>query len=577
MGWWKTLGSKAGIAGKSSPSPAGEGNSELSLARRRNLPAVWLCGLFTILSVGMVLGVLLLIAWHAFGYYWPRPIMDITVRSEDGEKRFYGIVVGHQTGINPADPTKRLSQTRLRLANRDLVESEFIWVEDEKLAIKPAPATVGVVERTEYGDAIGNLLELKVEGDHPTTIAPTDPQFLPRLNDEIRRVRERKAKIRRLERELAYLVEPLQKLHAAAAAIRAKPEISDRDRQKLTELEGRIKELERDISPRQREMEEELTRLRQGAERATLTLALADGREVEIPIWKVIRVYLPNQMSLREKVGHYLSKLWEFYTTEPREANTEGGIYPAIVGTVVLVFLMTLAVVPLGVLAAIYLSEYARPNLFTKLLRISINNLAGVPSIVFGMFGLGFFIYTVGGLIDRTFFADQLPTPTFGTGGVLWAALTLALLTIPVVIVAAEESFAAIPQGLREGALALGCTKWQLLRRILLPNALPGILTGVILAVERAAGEVAPLMLVGVVKLAPSLPVDSYPPYLHLERKFMHLGFHIYDVGFQSPNVEAALPVVYLTAFTLIVLVLLLNGVALWLRNRLRRELGGEV
>ena len=237
-----------------------------------------------------------------------------------------------------------------------------------------------------------------------------------------------------------------------------------------------------------------------------------------------------------------------------------------------MVLLMSIAAVPFGVIAALYLREYAHQGALVQLIRIGVNNLAGVPSIVFGMFGLGFFVYGVGGTIDQVFYADSLPTPTFGTGGILWASLTLALLTVPVVIVATEEGLAAVAREIREGSLALGSTKLQMIWRVVLPSALPGILTGVILATARGAGEVAPLMITGVVKLAPELPLDGDWPFFHLERKFMHLGFHIYDVGFQSPNVEAARPMVFATTLLLLIMVLALNLVAIAVRNRLRRR-----
>jgi phosphate transport system permease protein len=198
--------------------------------------------------------------------------------------------------------------------------------------------------------------------------------------------------------------------------------------------------------------------------------------------------------------------------------------------------LMSIAVMPFGVIAAIYLREYAGQGTFVRSVRIAVNNLAGVPSIVFGVFGLGFFVYFTGGTIDQLLFPDRLPTPTFGTGGILWASLTLALMTVPVVIVATEEALAAVSRGAREGSLACGASKWQTIQRIVLPAAAPGILTGLILAMARGAGEVAPLMLVGVVKLAPDLPLSLNYPFLHLDQKFMHLGFHIYDLGFQSPT-----------------------------------------
>ncbi len=298
----------------------------------------------------------------------------------------------------------------------------------------------------------------------------------------------------------------------------------------------------------------------------------AGGEHKDVPGEAIVRAVRPNALHVGGKLGVYLSRLWEFLFDDPRESNTEGGIFPAIFGTVMMVFLMSFAVLPLGVLAALYLREYARQGPLVRVVRVAVNNLAGVPSIVFGVFGLGFFVYLVGGSIDRLFFADALPTPTFGTGGILWAALTLALLTVPVVIVATEEGLAAVPRGVREGSLALGATNIETIVRVVLPAAAPGILTGMILAMARAAGEVAPLMIVGMVKLAPALPVDGTPPFVHLERKFMHLGFHIYDVGFQSPNVEATKPLVFATALLLIAVVTVVNLAAIVLRNRLRRK-----
>jgi phosphate transport system permease protein len=239
---------------------------------------------------------------------------------------------------------------------------------------------------------------------------------------------------------------------------------------------------------------------------------------------------------------------------------------------VVMTLIMSLAVMPFGIMAALYLREYARAGTIISIVRISINNLAGVPSIVFGVFGLGFFCYFIGASIDQLFFAEHLPNPTYGKGGVLWAALTLALLTLPVVIVATEEALSAVPNSMREGSYACGASKWQTIKRIILPRAMPGIMTGMILAMARGAGEVAPLMLVGAVKLAPELPIDGIFPYIHAERSFMHLGFHIYDLGFQSQNSEAAKPMVFSTTLLLIGIVFLLNVVAVRLRTRLRKK-----
>jgi phosphate transport system permease protein len=291
-----------------------------------------------------------------------------------------------------------------------------------------------------------------------------------------------------------------------------------------------------------------------------------------MPTLNIYRLYAANQLGTFDRVGVYFSRLWEFLSGDPRESNTEGGILPAIFGTVMMVMLMSVIAVPFGVLAALYLREYAKQGILVRFVRIAVNNLAGVPSIVFGVFGLGFFVYFVGGAIDQAFYPERLPTPTFGTGGILWASFTLGLLTVPVVIVASEEALAAVPRSMREASLATGATKFQTILRVVLPAAAPGILTGLILAMARGAGEVAPLMITGVVKLAPDLPLDGFFPYLHLERKFMHLGFHIYDVGFQSPNVEAAKPMVYATAVLLLVIVVLMNLTAIIVRNRLRKK-----
>ena len=307
-------------------------------------------------------------------------------------------------------------------------------------------------------------------------------------------------------------------------------------------------------------------------ERYRMVLRTTSGQESAIALADIARAYPANRLSLLQRLGVYFSRWGEFLADDPREANTEGGVFPAIFGTVVMTLLMSLTVVPFGVLAALYLREYAKAGPMISAVRIAINNLAGVPSIVFGVFGLGFFCYLVGGSIDSLLFEAKLPSPTFGTGGVMWASFTLALLTLPVVIVATEEALSAVPRSMREGSYACGASKWQTIKRIVLPRAMPGIMTGMILAMARGAGEVAPLMLVGAVKLAPELPIDGVFPFLHAERSFMHLGFHIFDLGFQSQNSEAAKPMVFTTTLLLIAIVAGLNITAVLIRNRLRRR-----
>lgn len=298
----------------------------------------------------------------------------------------------------------------------------------------------------------------------------------------------------------------------------------------------------------------------------------AKGQNVTVSKDMIVRHWRPNAMGFFSKFTQYLSRWWNLLLDEPREANTEGGLFPSIFGTILLIFVMSIFSFPFGVIAGVYMKEYARDGWLLRTVRVAVNNLAGIPSIVFGIFGLGFFVYGIGGTIDQLFFEETLPNPTFGTGGLLWASLTLGLLTVPVVIVSTEEALSVIPKGIRESSLALGASQFQTLTRVLLPMASPGILTGFILAMTRAAGEVAPLMLTGVVKLAPSLPLDAEFPFIHLDRKFMHLGFHIYDIGFQSPNVEAAKPMVYVTTLLLLFIVVAMNSGAISLRNRMKHK-----
>lgn len=316
----------------------------------------------------------------------------------------------------------------------------------------------------------------------------------------------------------------------------------------------------------------EVNSMRSAEAEATFTFETPDGMTTELVLAHVVRAFQPNELGMFGKLSTYGARIWEFLTDDPREANTEGGIWPVIIGTLIMTLLMCFAVVPFGVVAALYLREYAKQGPIVSAVRIAVNNLAGVPSIVFGIFGLGFFCVMMGGTVDDLFFPELQPAPVFGGGGIMWASLTLALLTVPVVIVSTEEALSAVPSSQREASLACGASKFQTVWKVVLPQALPGVLTGTILAMARGAGEVAPLMLVGAVKYAPFLPADGTPPFIHLERKFMHLGFHIYDVGFQSPNVDNTKPLVFATALVLIMLVAVLNVFAIRLRNKLRKK-----
>ncbi|HEX7183196.1 MAG TPA: phosphate ABC transporter permease PstA [Thermoanaerobaculia bacterium] len=521
----------------------------------------WLCGGALAFNILLVLAILILLAWNGLAYFWQKDL--VLLQSTDGAR-----VLG-EVWEEEVDAVRTLDRLRLKIGNRDVGGLDFAWIDRKDVAAMSLPADAMLVERLEWGNFHGFPVELR-RGGEVLARGPAVWEKLPGLLAEKAGQRERTEELEKGEiGDVNYQIERLR-------LDKRRLEIADMP---AGERARRQAGLDREIAEREAEYQklaDRLFKLREELEADVLVARTANGETQEIPAGSIVRALRPNALGVFGKLRLYGSRTWEFVSANPRESNTEGGIFPAIFGTVMMVFLMSFAVAPLGVLAAVYLREYARQGLLVRLVRIAVNNLAGVPSIVFGVFGLGFFVYLVGGSIDRLFYPEALPTPTFGTGGILWASLTLALLTVPVVIVAAEEGLAAVPRIVREGSLALGATKYETIRRVVLPAAAPGILTGMILAMARAAGEVAPLMIVGMVKLAPALPLDGRPPFVHLERKFMHLGFHIYDVGFQSPNVEATTPLVFATALLLIVIVTLMNLVAIVLRNHLRRKYAGS-
>jgi phosphate transport system permease protein len=492
----------------------------------------------------LVLGLVVLVAAHGLGHFWQPELVEFEL--DDGTR-----LLGETWERQPLRSGGG-ARARIKVANRDLYGADFAWVDETRVVERRVPPDAGVFERLEWGSFFGYPHELRRGETLLASGADAVWERLPELLESKRELRER---MRALERgEIDELNRALERLERAAR----RGEAVEVERE---ELQARFERAVGDLRALEAQLAAEELHARD-----------ASGSEAVISVGQIVRAIPANRLSDAQRIGVYASRVLEFLVDEPRESNTEGGIFPAIFGTVLMVLLTSLAVAPLGVLTALYLREYARPGPFVRIVRIAVHSLAGVPSIVFGVFGLGFFVYLVGGGIDALLFSDRLPTPTYGTGGILWASLTLALLTVPVVVVATEEGLAAVPRVVREGSLALGATRYETLRSVVLPAALPGVLTGLILAMARAAGEVAPLMIVGMVKLAPSLPFDSHFPFLHLERKFMHLGFHIYDVGFQSPNVEAVQPLVFATALLLIAVVVSTNLTAIVLRNRLRRK-----
>ena len=522
---------------------------------RRGSSLIWLSGALLALSLMMISGLVTYIAAKGLGFFWPKSIFQ--VQTPDGP------VLGEITDEEAAQGDD-LAKVQFRVGNRDIYGQDFRWVKKEDTQTLQRPLDVVLIERFEYGVFMGWIDGLQKDGQ-PLSSGNVSRNNLKHYLSQTRLLQKR---IRTIEiNEVGELNAQLEDLRLQQRSLELKG-----DTAKLASLESKDKKLQEQYEALQKRLE----LLRIESKRLTLKLRTVDGQSKEIPLSSVVRMVPSNELGWVGKFKVYCSRLWEFLADDPRESNTEGGIFPALFGTVLMVLIMSIAVVPLGVMTAIFLREYAKDGWLVRIIRVAVNNLAGVPSIVFGVFGLGFFVYAVGGTLDQLFYAHKLPTPTFGTGGILWASMTLALLTVPVVIVATEEALGAVPRSLREGSLALGSTKWQTIWNVALPGAAPGILTGFILAMARGVGEVAPLMLTGVVKLAPTMPLDGQFPYLHLDRKFMHLGFHIYDVGFQSPNSEAAKPMVFMTTLLLLLVVIILNLFALRLRQRLRARLGGS-
>jgi phosphate transport system permease protein len=526
-------------------------------------PMVWLTSMGLAVGLAMVFILLWTIVSHGASVFWPKRVTAWTVEADGRSETVWGELSRTQrkkVGVG--------EEIQVFTGTRDVLGTSYRFIDRSAIRETAEPAGLIKVERMEYGDALGlpQLLRL-ADG---STLPADDPAFRTRLQALVDEVGERRAKILALEKGVI----GNNSRTIVREELRAKRARKDNDQSTIADAEAKIAVLKSDYKL----LEAEAASLREKQRQNSLVLRISNGKDKTIQLGQVVGYYYPNELGLGSRIVHMVGNVWAFLTEDPREANTEGGIFPAIIGTFVMTMLMSVVVTPFGVLAAIYLREYARQGPFVRAVRIAINNLAGVPSIVFGVFGLGFFVYGVGGAIDGMFFEDRLPSPTYGTGGIIWAAATLALMTVPVVIVATEESIAAVGRGAREGSLALGASKWQTIQRIVLPAAVPGILTGLILAMARGAGEVAPLMLVGVVKLAPGLPIDGtwndtdLLPFLHLDQKFMHLGFHIYDLGFQSPDSDAAQPMVYATTFFLIVLVLVLNLTAILMRERLRKK-----
>lgn len=535
-------------------------------------PWIWLTAASVAISLLALIGILLLLAGQGTRYFWPSPVYQfelnqtaagpVTVVGELYQRQAISRQQLQDAGVAlPPGEAPSFIRYLIKVGNRESEGQDFRTLLASDVSEMTTPRDLLVLERNSNGTAYGYLAGLLEDGQPLTgsDLSQALQQRLPQIAALTRQARDIQF------RDMARINEQFEDLR-----------LHEKKLQRENKLDARwqafISAERQELQRQYRQLAGKLQGLERDRQRDALLLRDMHGQVHTIALSQVRDAWYPNDMSNGQKLVHWAKQLQKFLTDSPREANTEGGVFPAIFGTVLMVILMSIVVMPFGVIAAVYLHEYAGNNLLTRLIRISVVNLAGVPSIVYGVFGLGFFVYMVGGSLDRLFYADSLPNPTFGTPGVLWAALTLALLTLPVVIVATEEGLSRIPVSLRQGSLALGATRAETLWRIVLPMAAPAMMTGLILAVARAAGETAPLMLVGVVKSVPVLPVDDIFPYLHLERKFMHLSFQIYDMAFQSPSVEAARPLVFATAFLLVLIVVGLNLTAMGIRHSLRER-----
>ncbi|MBQ4846510.1 phosphate ABC transporter permease PstA [Pseudoalteromonas sp. MMG013] len=533
-------------------------------------PWIWMTGGAVSISLISVLGLLAMIAWKGLSFFWPSEVVELELNGSVAKQTVIGEIydremvpksrleaAGYDLSAFDAEDIERIL---VKTGNREYVELDFRWVLSTDIMKQSMPAKLAVFERSKNGNFYGYVDHIVENGQ------VVENQSVDKLHELVERAVDLNDEALDLQNgDIGHINYELERLRLKEKGYELDNALTD---ERVADLQAQRVALREEYKV----FEKRLFELRNQAKRDQVVVRDMRGELVTLPIYQVLDVWFPNDMGTFAKVVHYLSQLGKFVSDDPREANTEGGVFPAIFGTVFMVMLMAVIVTPFGVVAAIYLHEYAAKNAVTKMIRIAVINLAGVPSIVYGVFGLGFFVYVLGGSLDQLFYPEAAPSPVFGTPGVIWSALTLAILTLPVVIVSTEEGLSRIPSSVRHGSLALGATQAETLWRIIVPMASPAIMTGLILAVARAAGEVAPLMLVGVVKMAPTLPLDGNFPYIHLDRKFMHLGFHIYDVGFQSPNVEAARPLVYATAFLLVSVIIALNITAIGIRNHLREK-----
>ena len=489
-----------------------------------------------------LLGVLFVVVSNGLAFFWPKAIQTINYQQANGTSAtVFGYVSGERaSGSAPGRVWLHLdSYGRARNQTQVVVNKEQVLSQQ----LEPGVARIDlhdgrfILSRPQYLKAAGEQVQL------------TELQQLRSATEVL--VQQ---KVALVEGELLRINKDIARLKSQGSSEQSSAMIS--------------------LLQRYASVREDIAALDKALANYEILLLSAAGEQQEIQLQHIRQVFYPNDMTLWQKLTVFVDNLFLFLSEDTRDANQSGGVFPAIFGTVLMVLLMAVFVSPLGIMAAIYLTEYAPNNTVVSIIRLAVSNLAAVPSVVYGVFGLGFFVYQIGGSLDELFYADALPNPTFGTPGLLWASLTMALLTLPVVIVATEEGLRRVPESLRHSSYALGATRYETIRRIVLPVASSSLMTGIILAVARAAGEVAPMLMVGAVRYAPVLPVDDQWPFLHLDRQFMHLGVLIYDGAFQGQATPQGAGMMFASCLLLLTVVLILNFIAIMVRNRLQNKYG---
>ena len=501
-------------------------------------PLVWLCSACVGLLFLLFATLIFICARHGLAAFWASDIHQFTLK--DGS-----MVSG---SIQARDQT--FGRLLINTGLRD--EGHLVWIDENHIQSRSKDDQTVLVELANGDEFIGNIAKIDITEHHYT-----EGDLKKVLEEQLLAVKQGRAEIASINDNIQKKTKEIFRFQRSVE----KYQISDparagnfREKQESSQLQ---------LDAFQDQLQQTFTRIKG----RSLTLLNSEGPR-NVLIMDIRRAYQPNQISVFGKLGLFSSKVFEFFTGSPRGRN--GGLFPAIVGTTLMVFIMSLFCVPLGVATAIYLNEYLRKGLLYNTLHLIVNNLAGAPSIVYGIFGLGFFVHGVGMGLDSLWSSQQ--AHQFGNAGLLWASLIMALVTVPAVIVASEEGLNAVPADLRKGSIALGATRFQTLTRVLLPMASPSILTGLILAITRATGAVTPLIVLGAVQHSSELPIKGSFPFIELDQPFMHLGFHIFHQGFGADYPEAVAPRVYAAMLMLIVLVLGMSLITIFLRNRVRKR-----